>query len=294
MVWNLEQKILLQGINEPDALSYIKATQWKNAHQLVGVPSEYIGDSYHDIPLFDLVSEAVTSLEGITTSIIFNHPYAVLDAALEAMDAGITQIIINSGGVPPLDLFRLKQKAQQKHIELLGTNGGGILVTDKASYGVLNPQLYNLGNIGIINYGDSRISFELALLFQEYNHGTSMVINLGDCPFQEINWEMLISTLNDNQNTEKIIVAINNILSIDYEKLAYIVANCTEKPIFIYNLDPDNLNAIMRKPQPRIITDQIPLHLNQVKSAQDILQYWQGSGLNILYNPLDLLKYKEL
>ncbi|AFZ48069.1 succinyl-CoA synthetase (ADP-forming) alpha subunit [Cyanobacterium stanieri PCC 7202] len=289
MVWNLEQKILLQGINEPDALSYIKATQWKNAHQLVGIPSEYMGDSYHDIPLFDLVNEAVEHLEGITTSIILNHPYAVLDAALEAMDAGITQIIINSGGIPPLDLFRLKQKAQQKQVELLGTNGAGILTTDKASYGVLNPQLYNLGNIGMINYGDSRISFELALLFQENNHGTSMVINLGNCPFQEINWEMLISTLNNDPNTEKIIIAINNILSINYEKLAYIVANCGEKPVLIYNLDPDNLNAIMRKPQPRIITDQIPLHLNQIKSPQEVLQYWQESGLNIISNPLDIL-----
>lgn len=289
MVWNLEPKILLQGIDESDNLSYVKATQWKNAHQLVGVPSEYIGDSYHDIPLFDLVSEAVEHLEGVGTSIILSPAYAVLDAALEAMDAGIQQIIINSGGIPPLDLFKLKQKAQQKQIELLGTNGAGILITDKASYGVLNPQLYNLGDIGVINYGDSKISFELSLLFNDHNQGSSMVINLGNCTFQEVNWKMLLSTLNSCQNTQKIIIAINNILSVNYEKLAHIILNHGEKPVFIYNLDSHNLNAIMRKPQPRIITDQIPLHLNQVQSPQEILQYWQESGLNVISNPLDII-----
>ncbi|MGY6529792.1 MAG: hypothetical protein ACXITR_07665 [Cyanobacterium sp.] len=289
MVWNFEPKILLQGINEPEALSYVKATQWKNAHQLVGVSSESIGESYHDIPLFDLVSEALEDLGEISTSIILNHPYLVLDAALEAMDAGIKQIIINAGGIPPLDLFKIKQKAQQKKVQLLGTNGAGILLTDKASYGVLNPQLYSQGTIGIINYGDSKISFELALLYQENNQGISTVINLGNCTFQEVDWSMLLSTLNEDQNTEKIIININNILSINYEKLAHSILNHIEKPVFIYNLDAQNLNAIMRAPQPRIITDQIPLHLNQVQSPQEIINYWQELGIKVISNPLNLL-----
>ncbi|MBE9221893.1 hypothetical protein IQ215_04205 [Cyanobacterium stanieri LEGE 03274] len=288
MVWNFEPKILLQGINEPDALCYVKATQWKNINQLVGVPSTYIGDSYHDIPLFDLVSEAVEHLGGINTSIIFNHPYSVLDATLEAMDAGIKQIIINAGGIPPLDLFKLKQKAQQKQVQLLGTNGAGILLANKASYGVLNPQLYPTGNIGIINYGDSKISFELALLYQNHNQGVSTVINLGNCTFQEVDWEMLLSTLNNDPDTQKIIININNILSINYEKLAHNILNYGDKPVFIYNLDVHNLNAIMRAAQPRIITDQIPLHLNQVQSPQEIINYWQELGLNIISNPLDI------
>ncbi|AUC61333.1 succinyl-CoA synthetase alpha subunit SucD [Cyanobacterium sp. HL-69] len=288
MVWNFEPKILLQGINEPEALSYVKATQWKNTNQLVGVPSDYIGDSYHDIPLFDLVSEAVEHLGGINTSIIFNHPFLVLDAALEAIDAGIKQIIINAGGIPPLDLFKLKQKAQQKQVQLLGTNGAGILITDKASYGVLNPQLYFPGNIGIINYGDSKISFELALLYQENNQGVSTVINLGNCTFQEVDWEMLLAIFHDDQDTEKIIININNILSINYEKLAHSILNYQEKPVFLYNLDSHDLNAIMSGPQPRIITDQIPLHLNQVQSPQEIINYWQELGLKVISNPLDI------
>ncbi len=282
MGWNFEPKILLQGINEPQAIPYIEAMQSYDMTQLAGISSEYVGESYHNIKIFDLVTEAYDQLNGITTTIIFNEPNQVLDSALEAINAGIKQIIINTNDIPPLDLFHLTTKADREGIKILGTNKAGILIPEKLNYGVLNPQLYQPGSVGIINYGNSNLSPELALLLQDDNQGVSMVVNLGDATFKKVDWEMLLVTFNQHKETKSIFLSINKLLHLDYEKLAKIILEFAKKPVVIRLLDPDNLNEAISLPQPRIITDQIPLHLNQVKSPQMIVEYWQDQGLDVV------------
>jgi len=282
MGWNFEPKILLQGINEPQAMPYIEAMQCYDMAQLVGVSSEYIGDSYHNIQVFDLVTEAYDQLNGITTTIIFNQPNQVLDSALEAINAGIKQIIINTNDIPPLDLFKLTTQADREGVKILGTNKAGILIPEKLNYGVLHPHRYQPGSVGMINYGHSNLSPELALLLQDDNQGVSMVVNLGDATFKKVDWEMLFVTFNQHKETKTIWLSLNKLLHLDYEKLAKIILEFAKKPVLIRLLDPDNLNEVISFPQPRIITDQIPVHLNQVKSPQMIVEYWQDQGLDVV------------
>ncbi|MBL1210783.1 hypothetical protein [Geminocystis sp. GBBB08] len=283
MMWNFDHKVLIQGIDQPKALTYLQESNLDNLNFIAGVADEYVEINIKNIPVFDLVTEAIATYPEINTTIIFSHSYNVLDASYEAIDAGIKQIIINSENIPPLDLVKIFQKANSKNIKILGTSQAGILIPEKLCCGVRNADIYQSGNVGIINYGDSIISYELALLLQKNNLGESIIINLGNANFIEINWELWLNTLNQNDLTKVILISISDFSTINKEKFITALEQVKNKPIILYFLDPNNLKSLINNGQAKIITDQIPQYLNQVLSLTSITESLSEKGVIITH-----------
>lgn len=284
MVWNFDHKILIQGIDQTQALTYLQEISLDNSNIIAGVPDEYIGETIENIPIFDLVTEAITTYPEINTTIIFSDAYNVLDAGYEAIDAGIKQIIIQTEKIPPLDLLKLFNQAKKKNIKILGPSQGGILIAEKQSSGIQNAHLYKKGNIGIINYGESIISQELALFLQENNLGESIIINVGNAYFTDIDWHLWFTKLSKDRLTKVILVTINDFSNINKDAFISGINVVANKPIIIYHLDPNNLKSTINNGQAKIITDQIPQYLNRVFSLQLITQSLLEKGVKITNN----------
>lgn len=284
MNWILDEQILIQGIDQPKALPYIQAMQSTQTKIVAGIPSEYQDDGFLEIPLFDLVTEAIANCGQINTTIIFNHPYSVLDAGLEAIEAGIKQIIISTSNIPPLDLGKLFREAQEKNVQVLGPNHGGILVPEKLCFGVLNCHLYQQGNIGIINYGDPSLSDELALSLQAHNRGESIIINLGNAYLNQADLNLWLYFLEQDKATKKIVVIISNYFNLDQENILKSLSNFKEKEVIIYLLDNYNIKSLIYNRKSKIISDQVPFYQNRILSLESIKQLIEKTSLKIVYN----------
>lgn len=109
-------KIVVQGITEPTGCVYAPLMQSYGTQIVAGISPGHGGKEQSGIPVFDMVEQALSTVGAIDTTIIFVRPYLVLDAALEAIAAGIRQIILVTEGVPLwiwcICSVRLKQ---QKH-----------------------------------------------------------------------------------------------------------------------------------------------------------------------------------
>ncbi|BAQ65971.1 hypothetical protein [Geminocystis sp. NIES-3709] len=281
MVWNFDGQILIQGVDQPKALSYLKEFNLDNRDIIAGIPDRYIDEKIENISVFDLVTEAMDTYPEIKTTIIFSHPYNVLDAGLEAIESGIKQIIINTENIPPLDLLKLWQKAEDKQVKILGTSQAGILIPEKICWGVNNASLYRSGNVGIINYGDSIISSEFALFLQKKDLGESIVINLGNNKFIDIDWDFWLQILAENELTEIILINISDCSNIDQEKFISALNKIEHKLIVVYLLDPNNLKFMIQNNSAKIITDQIPEYLNRVLSATYFREYLEKKDITV-------------
>ena len=284
MNWILDEQILIQGIDQPKALPYIQAMQSTQTKIVAGIPSEYQDHGFTDIPLFDLVTEAIANFGQINTTIIFNHPYSVLDAGLEAIEAGIKQIIISTSNIPPLDLYKLFREAQQKNVQILGPNYGGILVPEKLCFGVLNSHLYQQGNIGIINYGDPSLSDEVALSLQAHNRGESIIINLGNAYLNQADLNLWLSLLEQDKATEKIVIIFSNYFNLEEENIFKSLSNFQEKEVIIYLLDKHNFKSLIYNRKSKIISDQVPFYQNRILSSESIKQLIEKNSLKIVDN----------
>lgn len=282
MIWNFDRALLIQGIDQPSALSYLQELNLDNHDIIAGIADEYIGDKIENIPIFDLVTEAINIYPQIKTTLIFSHSYNVLNAGLEAMEAGIKQVIICTENIPPLDVFKLWQKANEQQVKILGTSQAGILIPHQLCWGVNNAHLYQSGSIALLNYGDSIISAELALFLQKHNLGESIVVNVGNDKFITINWDFWLEILAQNELTKVILISISDCSNIDPEQFINTLKKVTNKPIIIYLLDPNNLKFIIQNNGAKIITDQIPQYLNRILSPQHFQDYLEEQEIIVI------------
>ena len=154
-------RVLIQGISEPLATLHASHMQAYGTRIVAGVSPGYGGTTVHEIPVFDLVEMALAAVGEINTTIIFTHPYAALDAALEAIAAGIRQIVLITEGIPPLDMVRLLRKAEMTETLVVGPNSPGIIVPGQSLLGIHPTELYTPGSVGLISRSGT-LTYEIA------------------------------------------------------------------------------------------------------------------------------------
>lgn len=227
-----ERKVLIQGILEPLAQAYVPQMKASGTNIVAGVSIGSGGQQITDIPIFDLVEEAVQQVGKIDISLIFIEPYRVLDAALEAMASHIPQIMIISKGVPPLDMVSILKKAQATNTFVLGSGSQGIIIPGKLSFGISEIECYTPGKIGLISRSD-RLTDEIALILTKAGLGQSMVVSLGIDGIIGSNFEQWLQILEEDENTEAIVLLGQSNGSAELAAAEYI-ASTIEKPVIAY------------------------------------------------------------
>lgn len=137
-----DSKVLIQGFSEFMTATHVAQMKAYGTNLIAGVNPGCGGQRLYDLPVFDLVEEVVAKFGVIDTAIICVQPYQVLDAALEAIASNISQIIIISGGVPPLDMVQLLRKTEARETLVVGPNSPGIIVPGKILLGTQPSELY--------------------------------------------------------------------------------------------------------------------------------------------------------
>lgn len=83
-----DSKVIIQGTTISPSLTHAVVQMKTYGTRIVAcVCPGQGGQELSEIPIFDLVEQVITNVGEIDISVIFVHPYQVLDAALEAMAA---------------------------------------------------------------------------------------------------------------------------------------------------------------------------------------------------------------
>ncbi|MGB3536355.1 MAG: CoA-binding protein [Microcoleaceae cyanobacterium] len=228
-----DSQILIQGINT--SRSSIQATQNMKSYgtNVVACVSPGRGNQKLDnIPVFDLVEQAIAAIGTIETSVIFLPPYQVLDAALEAIDAGIRQLVILTEGVPPLDMVRLVQKAEMTDTLVVGPNSPGIIIPDQLLLGTYPRECYQPGSVGLISRS-STLNYEIALALTQADLGQSMSVSIGSDLIVGSSLIQWLQILDEDEPTE-VIVLIGAVGGSHEEEAALYITEAIDKPVVAY------------------------------------------------------------
>ena len=288
MNWNLDHKILLQGFTLPDALQYIQSRQNTDTKIVAIISAGDGGQEIDNCPVFDLVEEAIASLGKIETTLIFNPPYEVLDAAYEAMASGVRQIIIGSSGVPPLDLLQLLRKAETKNALVLGPGNAGIIVPEKVCLGDINPKFYQPGEVAIINRGCCSLSYEVALGLNHAGFGESIAINLGNEDIIGMSCSQWLEILANDEQTRVIVLIISDPQHLEEKALADYLTNQIHKPVIAYLFDKHNLKSLIRQDTSKMIVVRLPFFSGLISSIEDVIKTLSIAGVAIAQTPAEI------
>ncbi|MBD2579745.1 CoA-binding protein [Oscillatoria sp. FACHB-1406] len=205
MIFTPHQTVLVQGILTPLGRDCAERMKAYGTNVIAGTSAGWGGETFQEIPIYHLVEDAIAASSEIATSVICVPPYEVLDAVLEAIAAGVRQLIICTCSVPPVDMLRAIERARCVDALILGPGSAGVILPGEVLIGTLSSSCYHPGNVGIIARTDNlmdAIAWELA----QAKLGQSLAINLGTAAIVGSGFQEWLPILERDKRTEAIVV----------------------------------------------------------------------------------------
>ena len=220
------------GITEPLSSVYVPVMKTYGTQIVAGVSAGYGGQMVCGIPVFDMVSQAVAERGIVETAILFVQPYDVLDAALEAIAAGIRQLVIVTEGVPPVDMVSLVRQAELTETLVVGASSPGIIVPGQILLGTHPPAFYMPGHVGVISCSGA-LAYEVAWELTQAGLGQSIAVGIGGDRISGSSFQQWLQILEEDEQTE-VIVLVGERDGEGETLAAHYIAEAIDKPVIAY------------------------------------------------------------
>jgi succinyl-CoA synthetase alpha subunit len=184
-----------------------------------------------ELPVFDTVKEAM-EVTGATATVIFVPPYLVLDAASEAVDAGMSLLVVITEGMPPQDTAKLVAQVRAKGVKMIGPNCPGIITPTEALLGILPGSIFKKGSVGMVSKSGT-LTYEIALSLSDANLGQSTCVGVGGDPVKGMDYPEVLTMFENDPDTE-VIVLIGEIGGTAEEEAAEFIKKNIKKPVVAY------------------------------------------------------------
>lgn len=201
-------RILVQGITGGQARF---DTQWSleyGAHIVAGVTPGKAGESVHGVPVYDSVQAAIAP-HPVDLSVIYVPARFVKAAALEALEAGITSLVITAEYVPIHDALYVFAAARGAGARIVGCNTNGIISPGKSKVGGVGGtrpnEIFAPGSIGVCSRSGG-MTAEIALTLREGGLGISTSLGMGGDAVTGTSMAEFVQLFEQDDETEGIVI----------------------------------------------------------------------------------------
>ena len=174
-------RVLIQGMTGGQARVDTERSLRYGVHVVAGVTPGRGGDVVHGVPVYDTVKQALAR-HPVDVSVIYVPAAGVKAAVLEALDAGITLVLVTAEFVPLHDVVYVVAATKDAGARLIGCNTNGMIAPGKSRLGGIggeNPsELYVPGTIGVCSRSGGMCA-EIGLTLQEAGLGISTCVAMG-------------------------------------------------------------------------------------------------------------------
>jgi succinyl-CoA synthetase alpha subunit len=232
MIFSAFGQVIVQGLTVPLGLTIVPAMQSYGTPIVAGVAAGHGGDMVLGLPVRDAVASVVAEFGAIATTVICVPPGQVLDAAREAMQSGIGQLVVITQGVPPLDMVRLVQVAERCGALVIGANTPGVIVPGQLLLGMHPSQCYRPGRIGLLSRTGT-LTYEVARVLTAAGLGQSIGVSIGSDAIVGSTLGQWLAMLEADQNTDAIVL-VGQVGSEAEEIAALTLLERVTKPVVAY------------------------------------------------------------
>ncbi len=185
------------------------------------------GEAVHGVPVFDTVVDAVRETDA-DTSVIFLPAPAVLDAAVEAIRAGVGVIVVVPEHIPVQDMLRIRHEARDAGSIVIGGNTAGIISPGRANIGIMPEIAFARGHVGTISRSGS-ITYYVADTLTRTGYGESTCVGLGGDPVLGSTFAEILELFDEDDDTDAVVM-MGEIGGV-YEEQAAEVIDRLSKPV---------------------------------------------------------------
>jgi succinyl-CoA synthetase alpha subunit len=229
---NRDTKVVVQGVTGTQGRFHAARMKEYGTKVVAGVTPGRGGQDVDGTPVYDTVIEAKEK-NGCDASIIFVPAFGALDAALEAMEAGMNPVVVITEGIPVRDTIELVARAKQLDTTVVGPNTPGLIKAGESKMGIMPNQVFKRGSVGIISRSGT-LFYEIAAHVTNQDLGESTCVGLGGDPVVGLDYIELLKWFENDAET-KAVALIGEIGGDAEEKAAdFIASGGFTKPVAAY------------------------------------------------------------
>ena len=247
-----ETRILVQGITTMEGRQHTSLMLENKVEVVAGVSPGRYGQEVMGVPVFDKVSEAV-SRHPADMSVIFVPKNAVLQAATEAIEAGIPDVIIITGEIPVTETVKIKAFAEKKGAMVIGPGSAGILVPGIGKVGILSNEYVLKGDAGVIARTRGNEKKLCQSLYKE-EIGESIIVSLGGDDVIGTGFTEILELLEEDEKTQLVVLGGENTGRLEEDAARFIQEQAFTKPVIAYIFDKEN-NPTMAAEKERMLRE---------------------------------------
>lgn len=225
---NKQTRVICQGITGKVGAFHTKGCLEYGTQMVGGVTPGKGGTTVEGLPVFDTVEEAVEKT-GADATMIFVPPAFTADAILEAVDAGIKNVIAITEGVPALDMVYVYEVVRKTQVNLIGPNCPGVITPEECKIGIMPGYIHKPGSVGVMSRSGT-LTYEAVWQLSNLGLGQSTCVGLGGDPIVGTSFIDLFRMYQADDQTEAIMM-IGEIGGTAEEEAAAFVKQHVTKPV---------------------------------------------------------------
>jgi succinyl-CoA synthetase alpha subunit len=179
-------EFIVQGITGREALNFTRECLQYGSKIVGGVTPGRGGRDVYGVPVYDTVRE-ITDKRKVDGTVITVPAAFALDAALEAVDAGIKLIVIITEGIARKDASAMIEYASLHGARIIGPNCLGVIIPDVCRFGSLGGpavdcrKAFKPGVVGVMSRSGG-MTTEICNALSASGLGESTAISIGGDP----------------------------------------------------------------------------------------------------------------
>ena len=233
-IWlDQRSKVLVQGMTGTEGRKHTNRMLMYGTRIVAGVTPGKGGQSVtfeeDPIPVFNSVAEA-RHATGATVSCVFVPPPHAKKAVLDAIDAGISLVVVITEGIPVRDTAEFRAAAEEKGVRLIGPNCPGLISPGRSNVGIIPPNIARAGHIGLVSKSGT-LTYQM--MFELGDIGFSSCVGIGGDPVIGTTHIDALQAFQDDPETD-CIVMIGEIGGDAEERAAEFIKDNLTKPVVAY------------------------------------------------------------
>ena len=234
---NKDSKIIVQGMTGGMGSKHTTLMVESGSNIVGGVNARKAGTSVElggqDLPVFGNVAEAMEKT-GADVSVVFVPPAFTKDACIEAIDAGISLLVVITEGVPVQDTAEvwayLEGPNNKASTRMIGPNCPGIITPGESLAGITPHTIAGTGPVGLVSKSGT-LTYQMMYELKDY--GFTTAIGIGGDPIVGTTHIDALAAFEADPDT-KAIVMIGEIGGDAEERAAAYIKDHVTKPVVGY------------------------------------------------------------
>jgi succinyl-CoA synthetase alpha subunit len=200
-------RVLVQGITGKQGTFWTEKMIGCGTRVVGGVNPKRAGETHAGVPVFASAKAAMrVALHDV--SVMFIPPAMAREAALDAIEAGVSLLVVLTEHIPVADVMAVHATAARAGTRIVGPNTAGLVTPGEASVGIMpghNANIFQPGTIGVISRSGS-LGTLICLNLTRAGFGQSAFLGIGGDSMIGTTTKDALRALDEDARTRAVVV----------------------------------------------------------------------------------------